>query len=76
MEIDEIESGLIRLDNEYVRLGNLNLSTSKLDVEMQELYDNIELNQFDMLCCRAYEVLESYGFNDDMRCVPYHEGWN
>lgn len=75
MDLDEIESELIRLGKEESRLAILGLDTSKIDDRLQEVYDEITHDQYWNLCPDARGVLESYGLDDDVHCVPYHEGW-
>ena len=77
MELDEIEKELCKFDDLYVK-GHSEDNTKMVDEAENGIgstYENIEQNQFDMLSNEAYAILESHGFNDNKRCVPYHEGW-
>ena len=44
---------------------------------MDRAFEALETNDlFDEATFTINNILEAYGYNDDLNCLPYHEGWD
>lgn len=76
--ITEIEAAMVKADKLFVS-GSIRNDKSldrQAEIIMDSAFEALETNDlFDDATFTINNILEAYGYNDDLYCLPYHEGW-
>lgn len=76
--IEEIEAAFIKADKLFTSgsIENNKALDKAAEKLMCDAFEALEQNDlFNDVTPRLNDILDSYGYNDDLDRYPYHEGW-
>ena len=77
--ITEIEAAMVKADKLFVSgsIRNDKALDKEAEILMDDAFNSLEENDlFDDATWTINNILEAYGYNDDLYCLPHHEGWD